>query len=164
MAELCDAAARRRALDPEISCIVRAPAGSGKTELLIQRYLLMLARVENPAAVLAITFTRKAAAEMRERIVAALRNAQTPPEPDESEHQRTTRTLAQAVLKRDQLQGWNLPYAPAQLRIQTIDSFNAQLVRRMPWLSRMGGLAPHQSLPAAALQKRRAQPVIQKSA
>ncbi|MCA1795962.1 MAG: UvrD-helicase domain-containing protein [Desulfuromonadaceae bacterium] len=139
-AELSDASARRRALDPEISCIVRAPAGSGKTELLIQRFLVMLARVKQPGEVLAITFTRKAAAEMRERVVGALSAAAAPPEGELSEHQRTTRALAQAVLKRDIRQKWNILQAPAQLRIQTIDSLNAELVRRMPWLSRLGAL------------------------
>ncbi|MFA5701547.1 MAG: UvrD-helicase domain-containing protein, partial [Desulfuromonas sp.] len=140
MLELSDASSRRRALDPEISCIVRAPAGSGKTELLIQRFLVVLARVQNPAEVLAITFTRKAAAEMRERILGALTAAATPLAPDLSAHQRKTHALARAVLQRDTELNWNLISAPAQLRVQTIDSLNAELVRRMPWLSRLGAL------------------------
>lgn len=140
MLELSDAPSRRRALDPEISCIVRAPAGSGKTELLIQRFLVVLARVQNPAEVLAITFTRKAAAEMRERILGALTAAATPLAPDLSAHQRKTHALARAVLQRDAELNWNLISAPAQLRVQTIDSLNAELVRRMPWLSRLGAL------------------------
>lgn len=138
--ELSDAAARKRALDPEISCIVRAPAGSGKTELLIQRFLVMLARVEQPGEVLAITFTRKAAAEMRERVMGALTAAASAGAGDLSPHERTTRRLALAVLERDVRLEWNLLQAPAQLRIQTIDSLNAEFVRRMPWLSRLGAL------------------------
>ncbi|MDY0185823.1 MAG: UvrD-helicase domain-containing protein [Desulfuromonadaceae bacterium] len=140
MTELSDAASRQRALNPDISCIVRAPAGSGKTELLIQRFLVMLARVQKPAEVLAITFTRKAAAEMRERILAALTAAAAPLAPDASAHQSKTHALARAVLQRDAELKWNLLSAPAQLRIQTIDSLNAELVRCMPWLSRLGAL------------------------
>ena len=67
-----DFAERRRALDPAYSFIVQAPAGSGKTGLLIQRYLKLLTLVDEPEEIVAITFTRKAAAEMRERLMAAL--------------------------------------------------------------------------------------------
>ncbi|MDY0213336.1 MAG: UvrD-helicase domain-containing protein [Desulfuromonadaceae bacterium] len=140
MTELSDATSRQRALDPDISCIVRAPAGSGKTELLIQRFLVVLARVQKPSEVLAITFTRKAAAEMRERILGALTAAVVPLASNASAHQSKTYALARAVLQRDAELNWNLLSAPAQLRIQTIDSLNAELVRRMPWLSRLGAL------------------------
>ena len=137
---LADAQARRLAVDPTRSFLVRAPAGSGKTELLIQRILALLAGVERPDAILAITFTRKAAAEMRQRVVDALMLARLPLAEHAEEHQRTTHQLGRAVLERNEALQWNLFDHPEQLQIQTIDSFNASLVARMPWLSRLGGL------------------------
>lgn len=134
-----DQNARRRAVDPEGSFIVQAPAGSGKTELLIQRILALLGGVEQPEEVLAITFTRKAAGEMRDRLVQALESAKGP-EP-QVEHARTTWRLAKAVLKNDAQRDWRLLENPVRLTVQTIDSFCASLVRRMPWLSRFGAQA-----------------------
>jgi ATP-dependent helicase/nuclease subunit A len=128
---------RTRALDPAVSFVVQAPAGSGKTELLNQRYLTLLARVELPENVVAITFTRKAAAEMRRRVLDALRDS-AGPKPEKS-HAALTWELARAVRDRGQALGWDLIQNPARLRIRTIDSLSASLTRQMPWLSRLGG-------------------------
>ncbi len=132
-----DAPQRNRALDPHTSFCVSAPAGSGKTGLLVQRFLGLLARVEHPEQVVAITFTRKAAAEMRARVVDALRGARAP-KPD-SDHEQRLWQLANAALKRDTEAQWGLEANPTRLAIRTIDSFCGELARQMPVLSGSGG-------------------------
>lgn len=134
---VADSRERIRALDATRSFIVDAPAGSGKTELLIQRYLVLLARVEAPEAVVAITFTRKAASEMRDRVLRALRAASENPRPAKA-HEALTWDLARAVLERNAEAGWELLDHPLRLRIQTIDSLCGAITRQMPWLSRFG--------------------------
>lgn len=136
-APIADHAERLQALEPAHSFIVQAPAGSGKTELLIQRALCLLARVEAPEEVVAITFTRKAAAEMRHRLLDALAAAQRPA-PD-AEHARQTHALASDVLQRDQTLGWELLRNPARLRVMTYDALAGHLTRQSPVLS---GLSP----------------------
>jgi ATP-dependent exoDNAse (exonuclease V) beta subunit len=131
-----DAWARERALDVRHSFIVQAPAGAGKTELLARRYLALLATVEQPESILAITFTRKAAAEMRDRIVRALRAVHAP-DPARPLHERTL-ALARAALAADEVRGWGLLAQPGRLRIQTIDALNLGLARRLPLLSGLG--------------------------
>ncbi len=126
-----DTEARKRALDPHTSFIVRAPAGSGKTELLIQRYLRLLAQVGEPEEILAITFTRKAATEMRTRILQTLTSAREKRPPAE-EHKRLSYQLALKVLDRDGEHDWGLADQPARMRIGTIDSINSRVARRAP--------------------------------
>lgn len=133
-----DAGARAAALDPTRSFIVQAPAGSGKTELLIQRFLTLLARVDEPEQIIGITFTRKAAAEMRTRIMAALREAREDQRVDEP-HRQITRDLADRVLARDGRQGWEITSQPQRIRVETIDALNARLARQLPVLA--GGAA-----------------------
>ena len=128
---------RREALDAKRSFIVQAPAGSGKTELLIQRYLKLLAGVDEPEEIAAITFTRKASAEMRKRVLEALQRARNDDAPIEP-HQALTWELARAARARDLERGWQIEDNAARLRIQTIDALCASLTRQMPMLSRFG--------------------------
>ncbi len=137
MNTITDLEQRQRALNPAESFIVQAPAGSGKTELLIQRYLSMLARVSNPEEIVAITFTRKAAAEMRGRVINALDRVinETPPVDSATE---ATHILAIDVITQDKKLDWHISENPGRLRIQTIDSLTASLTRQMPILARFG--------------------------
>lgn len=132
-----DEAARRRALDLA-SFIVEAPAGAGKTELLTQRTLRLLATVEHPEEVLALTFTNKAATEMRDRILGSLSDATRPAPADLKPHKAATRQWALAVLARDAELGWSLLDHPGRLRVTTLDALCASLARQMPFLSRFG--------------------------
>ena len=132
-----DAVNRELALE-HASFIVEAPAGAGKTELLTQRYLSLLAVVNEPEEIIALTFTNKAAAEMRNRILLSLENAhlQTP---ETAPHKLKTRQLALNALKQSQRNQWNILQQPGRLRILTMDALCSSLTRQMPLLSRFGG-------------------------
>ena len=122
-AALDDSRARDTAVEPGLSVILQAPAGSGKTSLLVRRYLALLGHVERPEQILAITFTRKAAGEMRQRVSRALASRAQD---------------AVAAIERDARLGWHLLEQPERMKIQTIDAFALGLARRMPAGSRFG--------------------------
>lgn len=132
---ILDSTERTRALDPTNSFIVQAPAGSGKTTLLVQRYLKLLAHVNSPEEIIAITFTRKAAFEMKNRIITALKKADinhiaTNP------YEATTQKLAKEALTHSKLKNWDLIQNPNRLRLQTIDGLCHHLVSRAPILTK----------------------------
>jgi ATP-dependent helicase/nuclease subunit A len=130
-----DDLAREHAIDPTRSILLRAPAGSGKTMVLTQRLLRLLANVDEPEDILAITFTRKAAGEMRERVTQALLGHIDKKNPQAPQLAR----LARAVRARDAERRWGLARNPGRLRIQTIDSFNYWIASQLPVAARTGG-------------------------
>lgn len=175
---IIDQEQRQQALDATQSFIVQAPAGSGKTELLTQRYLTLLTKVRIPEEIIAITFTRKAANEMHNRIIDALNaiaNQQaiiTNGFQIEAKHiqkqaaerineymssesiiqqnlnsknegyihnlTETTTALVKQVLIQNQKLGWELLDNPSRLRIMTIDSLCASIIKQKPILAKLG--------------------------
>jgi ATP-dependent helicase/nuclease subunit A len=108
-----DEQARLFAVDPRNNVILEASAGTGKTSVLVARYVNLLKAGVEPANILAITFTRKAAAEMRERIVRELRDAAALSEADRRRW----------IELRDRL---------GEIAISTIDAFCLSLLREFP--------------------------------
>jgi ATP-dependent helicase/nuclease subunit A len=108
-----DGEARVFAADPRNHVVLEASAGTGKTSVLVGRYLNLLRSGIDPANILAITFTRKAAAEMRERIVRELRQA-----------------AEQSVL--DRRRWLELRDRLSEIAISTIDAFCLSLLREFP--------------------------------
>ncbi len=119
-----DAAARAAALDIRASILLQAPAGSGKTTVLTQRYLKLLAAVEAPEQILAITFTRKATGELRTRVrKALLGDIELRSAADE-----LTLELARVAVARHP----NLVQQSHRLRVMTIDAWHMYLASRLP--------------------------------
>jgi ATP-dependent helicase/nuclease subunit A len=138
--QIIDFNARQNALDITRSIAVQAPAGSGKTELLSLRFLKLLAVCKQPEEVLAITFTKKAANEMAERILRTLNWAQqADPDSLETQLDQDRYRISKSVLAQDKKESWQLQQSPNRLRIQTIDSFCNFLASRLPILSNFGG-------------------------
>ena len=136
--EISDLIERKKAIDLNESFIIQAPAGSGKTELLTQRFLKALALgVNHPEEVIAITFTKKAAAEMRERIIISLQKAQNAPVP-ENDPDLTSWHLARAVLQKDAQKKWEILTNPSRFRVLTLDALSSKIVTQMPFLSGLG--------------------------
>jgi ATP-dependent helicase/nuclease subunit A len=128
--EPVDSAAREHAINAPGSVLVQAPAGSGKTTLLAQRYLRLLAAIDAPERILALTFTRRAAQEMRERVMQALHAASFPQCPAHMNAQ--TWALGVAAKRHMDGLGLDLERHPSRLRIETIDAFNAWLAAQLP--------------------------------
>jgi ATP-dependent helicase/nuclease subunit A len=137
-----DQAQRQRALMPDENILVQAPAGSGKTDLLTRRFLRLLSEVDDPAQIVAITFTKAAAAEMRHRIITELEKAVGASESGGSHLNPDTFSmpaLANRALDNLIKRGWLLEDLPAQMRITTIDAFCREIAIQQPLLGGLGG-------------------------
>src|SRR5262245_6485236 len=110
---ILDAEARRAAVDPTRNVVLEASAGTGKTRVLVERYVNLLRAGVEPDHILAITFTRKAAAEMRQRILDRLREASRLSEIDAVRYRQLKERLG-------------------DIAISTIDAFCLGLVREFP--------------------------------
>ena len=119
--QLSDHLVREEVTDPRYSFVVDAPAGSGKTTLLVMRILKLLGIVEKPNEIVAITFTKKAAAEMRSRLINAM---------NDSRH----RELVKKISRNASDHGWDVNIIES-LDIMTIDSLASKIIRRAPILS-----------------------------
>src|SRR6185437_1372512 len=133
-----DQVQRVAALDPHRSVLVQAPAGSGKTDLLTRRFLRLLAEVDDPGQIVAITFTRPAAAEMRHRILSELGKAAERSATNAAADESAMESLAARAMAHSQARGWRLLDLSSQLRISTIDSFCRDLALQQPISSGIG--------------------------
>src|SRR4051812_20740450 len=111
--EMFDTDARRIAVDPTQNVVLEASAGTGKTRVLVERYVNLLLAGVDPEQILAITFTRKAAAEMRERIIERLREASRLSQFDGARWRELKERLT-------------------EIAISTIDAFCLSLLREFP--------------------------------
>jgi len=108
-----DQAARDFAVDPRHNVVLEASAGTGKTRVLVTRYVRLITEGVDPRHILAMTFTRKAAAEMRERVLVELRR-----KAEEG-------AIAPAAWR-------DLRDRVADIQISTIDAFCFGLLREFP--------------------------------
>ena len=125
-----DQTVRDQALGPGEGFHLEAPAGSGKTSVLLARFLTLLARVDNPEEMLALTFTRKAAGELRARVMNLLWERQEPG-PEASPLDLKLQELSAAVFRRH-ADGVQLKLTPERLPIMTFHGFCAQLLKLAP--------------------------------
>ena len=126
---------RDQSLNISDSFIVQAPAGSGKTELITQRYLKLLGSADVPENILVMTFTNRAVDELKHRIISSLNRARLHP-PDEP-HKRKTFDLASKVLEQSNLKEWDLLNHPSRIKIITIDSLSSLIVSRYPSIDQL---------------------------
>ncbi len=121
---------RSRALDPSGSFHLEAPAGSGKTFLLTARFMRLLNVVDHPQQILALTFTNKAAGEMRERVGRFLARAAQGAEPADAWDADLLHSARNALERHRRLR--DLLLSGESLHIQTFHSLCYALVSQSP--------------------------------
>ncbi|MCX5834091.1 MAG: UvrD-helicase domain-containing protein, partial [Deltaproteobacteria bacterium] len=128
--ELPDSIRRQAALDTLQSHHVEAPAGSGKTLLLIMRFLKLLGEVHHPREIIALTFTDKAAGEMRDRVIRYLKMARDSMTPSSDLEARILELAAKALKKQERFR--HSLTSASGLNVMTFHSFCYYLVKRAP--------------------------------
>jgi len=118
---------RERATNPLQSFVVNAPAGSGKTTLLVTRILKLLTIIEKPSEIIAITFTKKAAAQMRRKLIDVMGK-------NENKINDQVRALALKAKENAINRGWEANFIES-MDIITIDSLASKIIRKAPILS-----------------------------
>jgi len=132
-----DIKARQESVNPKKSFLMLAGGGGGKTEQMSRRILKLMPLRLNPESILCITFTKKAASEMRGRVIKYLKLGliDTPPK---EKHLEETWLLAKEAMKHSDLMGWDIINNPGRLQLMTIDSFCLQLINNHPVANKYG--------------------------
>lgn len=162
MSELPDIHARKTALDTNSSFIVVAPAGSGKTQLLIKRYLTLLSQARSIDSVICLTYTRKATEEMRERVFKALRECKaktaTKDQNEKELFEIARKTFENKNIKEEELTN------PHSFQISTFHSFCANLLKKYPNSYSVSNFEAIEESEAAPLYRQTAEILISKAA
>lgn len=120
---------------------LKASAGSGKTFALSVRFLALLFKGANPSEILTLTFTKKATAEMKERILDYLKSLQKENLEDEKEKEKSQNILKELEEKyrldpsfvQNSAQKIYQRFLNAEIRISTIDAFFQSILRKFCW-------------------------------
>ncbi|GAA8810319.1 RecB-like helicase [Helicobacter pylori] len=129
-------------MDTKRQCMaLKASAGSGKTFALSVRFLALLFKGANPSEILTLTFTKKATAEMKERILDYLKILQKENLEDEKEKEKSQNILKELEEKyrldpsfvQNSTQKIYQRFLNAEIRISTIDAFFQSILRKFCW-------------------------------
>ncbi|GAA9013381.1 RecB-like helicase [Helicobacter pylori] len=129
-------------MDTKRQCMaLKASAGSGKTFALSVRFLALLFKGANPSEILTLTFTKKATAEMKERILDYLKILQKENLEDEKEKEKSQNILKELEEKyrlnpsfvQNRAQKIYQRFLNAEIRISTIDAFFQSILRKFCW-------------------------------